>query len=103
MAEIHRFDDVPDYMTLNQINLRVPVGLTPEPSVPINLIYLDRATNTVAIDARIEPDAPSETDDLNSLAAQSQPRDKQRKHPRQARQLIRETCILTGLLSSLVC
>jgi uncharacterized protein (TIGR03437 family) len=49
LAEITWFGPAPGYRGYNQVNFRVPVGITPGPIVPVRLAYLNRTTNEVTI------------------------------------------------------
>jgi len=48
-AEILFFGKSPGYENLNQVNVRVPTGLVPGPSVSVRLTYLARHSNEVTV------------------------------------------------------
>ena len=52
LAEITFFGNVPGYPGLNLINLRMPIGVTPGPAIPVRLTYLTRSSNQVTIGAQ---------------------------------------------------
>jgi uncharacterized protein (TIGR03437 family) len=52
MAETMFFGPAPGFASLNQVNVRVPIGIVPGPGVSVRMIYLSRPSNEVTIDVR---------------------------------------------------
>jgi uncharacterized protein (TIGR03437 family) len=49
LAEVLYFGDAPGYPGYNQVNFRVPSGVSPGPAVAVWLSYLGRYSNTVTV------------------------------------------------------
>ena len=49
VAEVLFFGDAPGYPGYNQVNFRVPAGVTPSAGAPVRLSYLGRSSNQVTI------------------------------------------------------
>jgi hypothetical protein len=52
LAEILFFGDAPGYPGYNQVNFRMPAGVSPGSAVPMRLTYLSRSSNPVTIGAQ---------------------------------------------------
>jgi uncharacterized protein (TIGR03437 family) len=49
LAEVLYFGAAPGYPGYDQVNFRVPGGITPGPFVPLRLSYIERSSNEVTI------------------------------------------------------
>jgi uncharacterized protein (TIGR03437 family) len=52
MAEILFFDKAPEFADQNHVNVRMPEGVEPGDAVPVQMTYIGRASNKVAIAVR---------------------------------------------------
>jgi uncharacterized protein (TIGR03437 family) len=49
LADVLYFGSAPEYPGFNQVNVRVPNGISPGAAVTVRLMYLGRSSNVVTI------------------------------------------------------